>query len=276
MSISGLPRSSPASRSTLRSVSRDCLEVAKSIGIVDPAEAAEKEALFRRAVALRKGLVDRSFEGKAELAEALAYLGHLLNATNRRGEGEQVMAQGRALLASLESESPGHPARRHRVVSLEDLFTMPRYCEHSPGPDETLAAHQASLDGKARLVAEFPFLPEFRASLAWSLHAQAATLTKFGRGPRRRPTSGGPSRCSRSCCAIIRPWTTTAAGPPWRSRAWAVMLEGSDRLDEARSYFRRAIAILPEAHRMRARIAGSSRRPPAIASDQLCSKRHNS
>ena len=37
-----------------RSVSRDCLEVAKSIGIIDPAEAVEKEALFRRAVALRK------------------------------------------------------------------------------------------------------------------------------------------------------------------------------------------------------------------------------
>ena len=34
-----------------------------------------------------------------------------------------------------------------------------------------------------------------------------------------------------------------------------VMLEGSDRLVEARSHFRRAIAILPEAQRMRARIA---------------------
>ena len=32
------------------------------------------------------------------------------------------------------------------------------------------------------------------------------------------------------------------------------MLEGTDRLDEARTYFRRAIAIVPEAHRMRARI----------------------
>ena len=123
-----------------RSVSRDCLEVAKSIGIVDPAEAVEKEGLFRRAVALRKGLEDHSFEGKAELAEALAYLGHLLNATNRRGEGEQVMAEGRALLASLESESPGQPARRHRVVALEDLFAMPRYCEPSPRSEETLAA----------------------------------------------------------------------------------------------------------------------------------------
>ena len=77
-----------------RAVSRDCIEVARSIGITDPAEAVEKEALFRRAVAIRQELEDRSFEGKAELAEALAFVGHLLNATNRRGEGGEVMARG--------------------------------------------------------------------------------------------------------------------------------------------------------------------------------------
>ena len=200
-------------------MSRDCLEVAKSIGIVDPAEATRKRPCSAGR-SLRKGLEDHSFEGKAQLAEALAYLGHLLNATNRRGEGEQVMAEGRALSASLESESPGQPGRRHRVVSLEDLFTMPRYCEHSPRPEETLAAHQASLDGRARLVAEFPFLPEFRASLAWGLHAQAAHAREVRPGAKADATSGGPSPCLRGCCAIIRPWTTIGAGPPWRPWAW--------------------------------------------------------
>ena len=237
-----------------RSVSRDCLEVAKSIGIVHPTEAVEKEDLFRRAVVLRKGLEDHSFEGKAELAEALAYLGHLLNATNRRGEGEQVMAEGRALLASLESESPGQPGRRHRVVSLEDLFTMPRYCEPSPRPEETLAAHQASLNGKARLVAEFPFLPEFRASLAWGLHAQAATLAKFGH---KTKAEVHERRSVAMFDGLLRDHPSVDHYRRWAALAaegLGEMLEGSDRLVEARLHFSRAMAILPEAQRMRARI----------------------
>ena len=250
-----LATESPGEPKHSRSVSRDCLEVAKLIGITHPAEAVEKEALFRRAVALRTALDDRSFEGKAELAEALAYLGHLLKATNRRGEGDEVMAEGRALLASLDSESRGSPARRHRVVSLEDLFRMPRYCEPSPSPDQTLAAHQASVDGKSKLAAEFPFLPEFRASLAWSLHAQAATLTSFARGAdaedyeRRSVAMFEELLRDHPAVDHYRRWAAIAV------EGLGVMLERSDRLDEAKSHFRRAIAILPDAPRMRARIA---------------------
>ncbi len=244
----------PGEQKLCRSVSRDYLEVAKSIGIVDPVEATEKEALFRRAVALRKGLQGRSFEGKAELAEAFAYLGHLLNATNRREEGEQTMAQGRALLADLESESSGHPARRQRVVSLQDLFAMPRYCERLPGPDQTLAARQGSLDRKARLAAEFPFLPEFRASLAWSLHAQASTLASCGR---RAEAEAHERRAVTTFEELLRDHPSVDHYRRWAALAvegLAVMLERSNRPDEAMSYFHRAIAILPEANRMRARI----------------------
>ena len=244
----------PGDPTLCRSVSRDCIEVAKSIGIVDPVEAAEKESLFRQAVALRKELEGRSFEGKAELAEAYAYLGHLLNATNRPEEGEQTMAQVHALLASLESESSGHPGRRGRVVSLQDLFAMPRYCEQSPGPDQSLAARQASLDRKAGLVAEFPFLPEFRASLAWSLHAQASALAKCGRPAeaetheRLAVTTFEELLRDHPCVDHYRRWAALAV------EGLAVMLEQSNRPDEARCYFHRAIAILPEAHLMRARI----------------------
>jgi tetratricopeptide (TPR) repeat protein len=257
-----------------RSVSRDCLEVGKSIGIVDPAEAVEKEALFRRAVALRSATADRSFEGRAELVEALAYLGHLLGATNRHGEGEDVMAQGRALIAGLQSESSGQPARRHRVVSLEDLITMPRYCEASPAPYATLAAHQALVDGRAKLVTEFPFLPEFRASLAWSLHSHAAKLTSFGR---RAEAEAHERRSVAMFEELLRDHPSVDHYRRWAALAvenLGVMLEGSDRLDEARTHFRRAIAIVPEAHRMRARIARKLEAGPRVAGHQLSSKPH--
>ena len=237
-----------------RSVSRDCLELAKSIGIVDPAEAVAKEALFRRAVALRKALVDRSFEGKALLAEALAYLGHLLKATNRPAECAELMAEARTLLTSLETESAGHPARRHRIVSLEDLITTPRYCEASPRPDEALAAHQASLDRKARLVTEFPFLPEFRASLAWSLHTQAARLTSFGRGT---DAEAHERRSVALFEELLRDHPSVDHYRRWAALAvegLGLILERSDRPDLATPHFRRAMAILPEAHRMRTRL----------------------
>ena len=45
---------------------------------------------------------------------------------------------------------------------------MPRYCNPSPDPDEELRAYRTVRDGKVRLVAEFPFIPDFRAELAWS------------------------------------------------------------------------------------------------------------
>ena len=263
-----LAAESPGEPKLRRSVSRDCLEVAKSIGIVDPVEATEKEALFRQAVALRKALEGRSFEGKAELAEALAYLGHLLNATNRREEGEQTKSQGRALLAGLESESSGHPALRQRVVSLEDLFAMPRYCEQTQAPDQTLAARQASLDRKARLVAEFPFLPEFRASLAWSLHAQASTLASCGRPAQ---AEAHERRAVATFEGLLRDHPSVDHYRRWAALAvegLAVILERSNRPDEARYYFHRAIAILPEANRMRARFLRKLEAAhPSLASD---------
>ncbi len=254
-----------------RSVSRDCLELAKSIGIVDPDEAVAKETLFRRAVALRKAMVDRSFEGKALLAEALAYLGHLLKATNRPAECGEVMAEARRLLATLESESAGHPARRHQIVSLEDLITTPRYCEASPRPDETLAVHRASLDRKARLVTEFPFLPEFRASLAWSLHTQAARLTSFGRGAE---AEAHERRSVALFEELLRDHPSVDHYRRWAALAvegLGLMLERSDRPDLATPHFRRAMAILPEAHRMRARLM--PKLEPATSSPAINSAR---
>jgi tetratricopeptide (TPR) repeat protein len=234
----------PGSSKYPRALGRDCLEVAKSIGIVDPAEAVEKEALFRRAVALRQSPEDRSFESRAELAEALAYLGHLLNATNRRREGGEVMAKGRALLASLGAESSGDPTLRRRVVALEDLFTLPRYCDPSPGPDETLAAHQSSLDGRTRLVSEFPFIPDFRASLAWSHHSLAATLKTFGR---RAEAEAHERRAVAMFEELIRNHPSVDYYRRWANRAFlalSAMISGSDRDEEARALARRAGEII--------------------------------
>jgi tetratricopeptide (TPR) repeat protein len=252
----------------LQSVSRDSLELAKSIGIVEPSEAAEKEALFRRAVALREALKDRSFDGKAELAEALAYLGHLLKATKRSAEADRVMARCRTLFASLNSESAGHPVRRHRIVRLEDLFAIDRYCESSLAPDRALASHQASVHGREKLVAEFPFLPEFRASLAWSLHVHAARLKSFGRltqaerEERRSVAMFEELLRDHPSVDHYRRWAAVA------DESLGVLLEGLGELNAARESFRRAIAILPEAKRMRSRLAPKLEAGPRVASEE--------
>jgi eukaryotic-like serine/threonine-protein kinase len=256
----------------LRSVSRDSLELARSIGIIEPREAAEKEALFRRAVAIRETLKDHSFDGRAELAEALAYLGHLLKATRSIAEGERVMAQCHTLFASLNSESAGHPVRRHRVVQLEDLFAIDRYCQGSLAPDQALASHQASVHGREKLVAEFPFLPQFRASLAWSLHVHAAKLKSFGRLAQaeveERRSVAMFEELLRDHPSVIhyRRWAALA------DESLGVLLEGKGELDAARESFRRALAILPEAKRMRARLAPKLEAGPRVASDQHTSK----
>ena len=156
--------------------------MARTIGIINPAEAAEKEALFRRAVAIRQDLEDRSFESRAELAEALAYLGHLLNATRRPAEGGEVMARGRALLATLESRLR-RPTRPVAIGSSRWRTCSPCPATATRRPTRTRRCGPTGrcVDGKARLVAEFPFIPEFRAELAWSHFGLAARLEAFGR-----------------------------------------------------------------------------------------------
>ncbi len=237
-----------------RAAARDCIEVARTIGILDPAEASEKEALFRRAVNLREAVQDRSFASRSELAEALGFLGHLLNATRRRGEGEEVLTRGRSLHATLDVESSGDPARRQSVVSLQELFALPRYCEPSPDPETTLAAHQASLDGQARLVEEFPFLPDFRASLAWAHHVQASTLKNFHRLPeaedheRRSLAMFEPLLHEHPAVDHYRRWASAVA------EGLGQILEEKGRREEARTAYRRAIAIRPESPGLRSRI----------------------
>jgi eukaryotic-like serine/threonine-protein kinase len=257
-----------------RAVSRDCLEVAKSIGITDPAEAVEKEALFRRAVTIRSEMEDRSFEGKAELAEALAYLGHMLNATRRAGEGGEVMTRGRDLLATLDSDSAGQPLRRHRVLELERLFTMPRYCDPSPKPDETLQAYQSVVDGQARLVAEFPFIPEFRAELAWGHHALASTLTTFDRNVE---AVAGELKSVRLLEELIRDHPSVNHYRREAASAYEALgdlLSAADHHGDAQAHFRRAIEVIPDGQgqRMRARIAEKLGATGPFAGDQPSSK----
>ena len=262
----------PANLNYPRAVSRDCLEVAKSIGITDPAEAVEKEALFRRAVAIRQQLEDRSFESKAELAEALAYLGHMLNATRRPGEGGEVMTRGRNLLTTLESESAGKPLRRHRVLALERLFMMPRYCDPSPKPDETLQAYQSVVDGQARLVAEFPFIPEFRAELAWGHHCLASTLKTFGR---RVEAEAGELRSAQLLEDLIRDHPSVKhyrREAAFAYEALGDLLSASHRYRDARAHFSRAIEIAPEGHQMRARIDRKLQAAASVAGNLLSSK----
>ncbi len=73
-----------------RAVSRDCLELSKTIGIVDPVDAAEKERLQKEAVELRHALRDGSFMARADLSEAEALFAHLLVATGRHAEGDAL------------------------------------------------------------------------------------------------------------------------------------------------------------------------------------------
>ena len=254
-----------------RSVSRDSLELAKSIGIVDPGEAAEKEALFRRAVTIREELNDGSFDGRAELLEGLAYLGHLLNATKQTSEGEWVMARCRTLLAGLNSESVGLPVRRNQVVRLEDLVAFDRYCESSTAPDDELASHQASVRGREKLVAEFPFLPEFRANLAWGLHAYANKLRNVGRLAQAEVQE---RRSVVMFEELLRDHPSVSHYRQWAAVAYeglGGLLEGIGKHDASRESFQRALAILPEAKLMQTRLAAK-----LAASPRMASQEHNS
>ena len=83
-------------------------------------------------------------------------------------------------------------------------------------------------------MAEFPFLPEFRASLAWSLHAQAATLAKFGR---KTEAEAHERRSVAMFEELLRDHPSVDHYRRWAALAvegLGEMLEGSDRLDEAR------------------------------------------
>ncbi len=270
----------PGEKKYRRAVSRDCLEVARSIGISNPVEAVEKERLFRQAVAIRQDLEDRSFETKAELAEALAFLGHLLNATDRAGEGGQVMARGRALVATLASQSAADPTRRHRVVALEDLFALPRYCDPSPNPDEALRAYTTVRDGKARLVAEFPFIPEFRAELAWSQFVLASRFRTFGRVAE---AEAGLRQSLGIFEELLKDHPTVDHYRRWAATAFenlGRLLAQSNRHREAREHFRRAVELVPEGQNLRARVArelaAARRRGRRQALGRKCRDRHSS
>ena len=164
-----------------KSEARDCLELSKTIGILEASEALEKEHLQRSAVAIRRSLQDRTFESRAELAEAYGYLGHLLGATGRGTEGDEVLCRARDLTHAIAVEFRADPACRHQVVRLETLFAFPRYCMPQEKPTETLRACRAALAAQARLAAEFPAIPEFRAGLASSHTYLASLLRDIGR-----------------------------------------------------------------------------------------------
>ena len=241
-----------------RALARDSIEVARSIGIVKPAEAVEKEALFRKAVELRQAADDRSFDGRGELAEALAFLGHLLNATARTPEGGGVMSRGRSILATLQAESAGDPLRRVRVHALDDLFTIPRYCDPSPDEEETLKVHRSSVEGEARLVAEFPYIPEYRAKLAWGQHALAMTLETFGRTSEAEESE---RRAVAMFDGLIRDHPTVDHYRRWANRALlglSRIISGTGRDGEARELARHAGEIVAEAIRNRGRRLGAA------------------
>jgi hypothetical protein len=250
-----LARRVPYRARNQRAESRDCIEVARTLGITDPAEAAEKEALFRRAAAIRLGIDDHGFESTAERAEALAYLGHLLNATGRTAEGGVVMAEGRSLMASLGDLSAGDPLRRHRVVTLQSLFILPRYCNPSPVPAEELQIYRQAVDGKARLVSEFPLIPEFRAGLAWANFCLSNKLESFGRAAEAEAEANRAAELldvlSRDHPTIVhyRRWHTLAIRALGRIRA------ASERTNGAQPQARRAVDVPAESAPARMRVA---------------------
>ncbi len=159
---------------------------------------------------------------RAELAESLAYLGHLLNATRspaRRGRGHGSRPG--------PARGPGvRILRRPGPVAIGSscwisLFRMPRYCD--PRATRRDAGGPANRRWRAR-PGSWPSSRSSRSSgRRWpgprwpGGHAQDLRPTGRGRG---RPAKGRRDLRG-AASATIPPWTTTAAGPPERSSPWA-------------------------------------------------------
>jgi tetratricopeptide (TPR) repeat protein len=237
-----------------RAVSRDCLELSKTIGIVDPVEAAEKERLQREAVELRRTLRDGSFVARADLSEAEALFAHLLVATGRRAEGDALMGSARDIARRLEVDFPTDPTCRHKVVRLESLFAVPRYCGRPADPEEDLRACRSVMAAEERLAAEFPFVPDFRVGLAWSHHYFSSHLRRLDR---LAEAEAEDRRAVELFEAVIQEHPTVE---PYR-RLMASVCEGlgqtlvaTGRPREAVPYLRRAVELVPESGALRERV----------------------
>jgi eukaryotic-like serine/threonine-protein kinase len=228
-----------------KAVSRDCLELSKTIGILRPAEAEEKERLQRRAVELRRSFEAGSFSSRVELAEAYGYLGHLLGATGRAEEGKRVMGMAQTLIKVLETDFPTDPACRGRIVAIKSLLAVPRYCEKPADPEETLRTCRDANADQARLASDFPFIPDFRARLAWSHHILSRTLRELDRAAE---SEADERRSVEIFERLIHDHPSVEHYRRWMviaSEDLAMHLAKSDRPGEASRYLRRAIEMLP-------------------------------
>ena len=262
-SISGSPRSSPGSRSIAGPSAATASRSPSRSGSPNPPRPWKKRPSSAGRSRSEQALEDRSFEGQGRARRGSGLSGPPAQRDETRGEGER--GHGARAGAVREPWIPNPRATRPVAIGSSRWKT----CSQCPATaNRRLVRTDAGGPPGGRSTArpgssaEFPFLPEFRASLAWSLHRPGGHVHELrprgrGRGQRaavRRDVRGTAPRSSRR-----------RSLPPLgrhRDEGLGGMLEGSDRLDEAKDHFRRAIAILPEAPRMRARIARKLVRSP--------------
>jgi tetratricopeptide (TPR) repeat protein len=223
------------------------------MGIVVPAQGAEKERLLREAVALRRSLQGGSTTAMADLAEAYALLAHLLTATRRPGEGEELMSLARGIARRLKDDFPADPTCRHQVVLLESLIASPRYC--APADREAaVRAGRSVLEAKARLVADFPFIPDFRAELAWSHHYLSGLLRAAGRSEESEAEN---RRAVEAFEAVLKDHPSVESYSRLMASVcedFGTTLAASDRPRDAVPYFQRALDLSPGSPMRRDRV----------------------
>ena len=107
------------------------------------------------------------------------------------------MRSARDIAQRLEVDFPTDPTCRHKVVLLESLFAVPRYCGQPADPEETLRACRSVMAAKGRLAADFPFVPDFQVRLAWSHHYFSGHLRSLDRLAEAEAEDRAPSSSSR-------------------------------------------------------------------------------
>ncbi len=164
------------------------------------------------------------------------------------------MRSARDIARCLEVDFPNDPAYRHKVVLLELLFAVPRYCGRPEDPEETLRACRSVMAAKGRLAADFPFVPDFRVGLAWSHHHFSGILRSLAR-PAEAETED--RRAVELFEAVIQEHPTVE---PYRRLMASVCerlgqtLAATGRHREAVPYLRRAVELVPESVALRERV----------------------
>ena len=123
-------------------LSRGCINLGLTLGYkVRPDEVGR---LFGEALAIRSGLADSSAEGRAALAEAFGYAGHLAFGTGRTREAAESIDRAVALAESLEADAGTDPRRRLAVANLFTTIGCPSLC-HPSDPRAMVAYYRRAL-----------------------------------------------------------------------------------------------------------------------------------